>query len=352
VLSAFVFSCPDVALMYRDREQCYKGDMIAIEIREPGDPEVLVPVERPTPVPGSGEVLIKVAAAGVNRPDLMQRRGKYPPPPGASDIPGLEVAGTIDRVGPDVTNWKRGDAVCALVAGGGYAQYCVAPAPQCLPVPRGLDMVSVAAIPETFFTVWTNVFERGRLQAGESILVHGGASGIGTTAIQIAHARGARVFATAGSAEKCAACERLGAELAINYNDTDFLEAVRAATNGRGVDVVLDMVGGEYFARNIDALAMEGRLVEIATLRGAKAELTIPTVMQRRLTITGSTLRARSVGEKGAIARAVHAHVWPLIESGAVKPVIHQTFPLTDAAGAHRVLEEGAHIGKVVLDVA
>ncbi|OLE79619.1 MAG: NAD(P)H-quinone oxidoreductase [Acidobacteria bacterium 13_1_20CM_2_65_9] len=323
--------------------------MIAIEIREPGEPDVLVPVERPTPVPGSGDVLIKVAAAGVNRPDVMQRRGKYPPPPGASDIPGLEVAGTVDQIGPDVTGWKIGDAVCALVAGGGYAEYCVAPAPQCLPVPRGLDLVSAAAIPETFFTVWTNVFERGRLDAGESILVHGGSSGIGTTAIQLARARGSRVFATAGSPEKCSACEQLGAERAINYKETDFLEAVRAATGGRGVDVVLDMVGGEYFARNIDALAVEGRLVEIATLRGAKAELTIPTIMQRRLTITGSTLRARSVAEKGAIARAVHTNVWPLLESGAVKPVVYKTFPLQHAADAHRVMEAGTHIGKLVL---
>jgi putative PIG3 family NAD(P)H quinone oxidoreductase len=326
--------------------------MIAIEIREPGEPDVLVPVERPIPTPGSGEVLIKVAAAGVNRPDLMQRRGRYPPPPGASDIPGLEIAGTVDRLGSDVSPWKVGDDICALVAGGGYAEYCVAPAPQCLPVPRGLDIVSAAAIPETFFTVWTNVFERGRLAAGESILIHGGASGIGTTAIQLARARGARVFATAGSPDKCAACERLGAERAINYKETDFLEAVRAATGGRGVDVVLDMVGGDYFPRNIDALAVEGRLVEIATLRGAKAEITIPTVMQRRLTITGSTLRARAVAEKGAIAQAVRTHVWPLIESGAVKPIIHQTFPLADAAAAHRVLEAGAHIGKVVLVVS
>src|SRR5881296_2730189 len=287
--------------------------MIAIEIREPGEPDVLVPVERPRPAPASGEVLIKVAAAGVNRPDVMQRRGKYPPPPGASDIPGLEVAGTVDRIGPDVTGWKIGDAVCALVAGGGYAEYCVAPAPQCLPAPRSLDLVEAAAIPETFFTVWTNVFERGRLKAGESLLVHGGASGIGTTAIQLARARGARVFATAGSAEKCAACERLGAERAINYREADFLDAVRAATGGRGVDVVLDMMGAEYFTRNLDALAVEGRLVEIATLRGAKAELMIPAIMQRRLTITGSTLRARSVAEKGAIARAVHTNVWPLL---------------------------------------
>ena len=231
--------------------------MTAIEIREPGEPDVLVPVERPTPTPGSGEILIKVAAAGVNRPDVFQRRGNYPPPPGASDIPGLELAGTVDRIGADVAGWKVGDAVCALVSGGGYAEYCVAPTPQCLPVPRGFDFVRAAAIPETFFTVWTNVFDRGRLAAGESILVHGGSSGIGTTAIQLARARGARVFATAGSAEKCAACERLGAERAINYKDTDFLDAVKRATNGRGVDVVLDMVGGDYFARNIDALAME-----------------------------------------------------------------------------------------------
>src|SRR5882672_6228747 len=224
--------------------------MIAIEIREPGEPDVLVPVERPTPVPGSGDVLIKVAAAGVNRPDVMQRRGKYPPPPGASDIPGLEVAGTVDQIGPDVTGWKIGDAVCALVAGGGYAEYCAAPSPQCLPVPRGLDLVSAAAIPETFFTVWTNVFERGRLDTGESILVHGGSSGIGTAAIQIARARGARVFATARSPEKCRACEQLGAERAINYKEADFLDAVRVSTGGRGVDVVLDMVGGDYFARD------------------------------------------------------------------------------------------------------
>ncbi|HEV8346363.1 MAG TPA: NAD(P)H-quinone oxidoreductase [Vicinamibacterales bacterium] len=326
-------------------------DMIAIEIREPGEPDVLVPVERPMPVPAAGEVLIKVAAAGVNRPDVMQRRGRYPPPPGAPDIPGLEVAGTIDAVGSNVDELKTGDAVCALVAGGGYAEYCVAPAPQCLPAPRGLDLVSAGAIPETFFTVWTNVFERGRLRAGESILVHGGSSGIGTTAIQLARAHGARVFATAGSPEKCAACERLGAERAINYRDADFLEAVRAATGGKGVDVVLDMVGAEYFARNIDALAVEGRLVEIATLRGAKAELTIPTIMQRRLTITGSTLRPRSVAEKGAIARALHAHVWPLLESGAVKPIVYKTFPLTHAADAHRVMEAGEHIGKLVLVV-
>jgi NADPH:quinone reductase len=293
--------------------------MIAIEIREPGEPEVLVPVERPRPAPAAGEVLIKVVGAGVNRPDVMQRRGKYPPPPGASDIPGLEIAGTIEALGAGVTGWHAGDTVCALVAGGGYAEYCVAPAPQCLPAPRGLDLVAAAAIPETFFTVWTNVFERGRLASGESILIHGGSSGIGTTAIQLARARGTRVFATAGSAEKCAACERLGAERAINYRETDFLAAIRELTGGRGVDLVLDMVGGEYFSRNVDALAVEGRLVAIATLRGAKAELTIPTIMQRRL------------------------------EAGAVKPIIFRTFPLAHAADAHRLLESSQHIGKLVL---
>jgi NADPH2:quinone reductase len=323
--------------------------VIAVEIRAPGGPEVLIPTERPVPEPAAGEVLIKVAAAGVNRPDVFQRLGRYPPPPGASDIPGLEVAGTIEQLGAGVREWRVGDAVCALVAGGGYAEYCAAPAPQCLPVPRGLDLVAAAGIPETFFTVWTNVFERGRLEAGESLLVHGGASGIGTTAIQLARARGARVFATAGSAEKCAACERLGAERAINYRETDFVAVVRELTGGRGVDVVLDMVGGEYFARNIEALAMEGRLVEIATLHGVKAELNIQTIMHRRLTITGSTLRARPVAEKGAIAAAVRQRVWPLIEAGAVKPVVHATFPLRDAAAAHRMMEAGAHIGKLVL---
>lgn len=325
--------------------------MIAIEIRQPGAPEVLVPVERPQPEPGSGDVLIKVAAAGVNRPDVMQRLGRYPPPPGASDIPGLEVAGTIESIGADVRGFRAGEAVCALVAGGGYAEYCTAPAPQCLPVPRGLELTAAAAIPETFFTVWTNVFERGRLASGESILIHGGSSGIGTTAIQLARARGARVFATAGSADKCSACERLGAERTVNYQTEDFVAVVRDATGGRGVDVVLDMVGAEYFARNIDVLAMEGRLVEIATQRGAKAEINIMTVMQRRLTITGSTLRARSVAEKGAIAAAVREHVWPLIESGAVRPLVHATFPLARAADAHRLMESGAHIGKIVLTI-
>ena len=323
--------------------------MIAIEISQPGDPAVLVPTERPNPEPGAGEVLIKVAAAGVNRPDVFQRRGRYPPPPGASDIPGLEVAGTIERLGDAVHGFAVGDSVCALVAGGGYAEYCVAPAPQCLPVPRGLSLVAAAAIPETFFTVWTNVFERGRLQPNETLLVHGGSSGIGTTAIQLARARGSRVFATAGSPEKCAACEQLGAERAINYRDEDFVAVVRGLSGGGGVDVVLDMVGGDYFARNIDALAVEGRLVEIATLQGVKAELNIQTIMQRRLTITGSTLRARPIADKAAIAQAFHTHVWPLLESGAVKPIVHATFPLRDAAAAHRLMESSAHIGKLVL---
>ncbi|HEV3057658.1 MAG TPA: NAD(P)H-quinone oxidoreductase [Vicinamibacterales bacterium] len=323
--------------------------MICIEISRPGDPDVLVPVERPAPVAGEGEVLIQVAAAGVNRPDVMQRRGKYPPPPGASDIPGLDVAGTIVAAGRGVGGLRVGDAVCALVSGGGYAQFCVAPAPQCLPAPAGMDLTAAAAIPETFFTVWTNVFERGRLQSGESVLVHGGSSGIGTTAIQLARARGARVFATAGSAEKCQACERIGAERCVNYHEADFVAAVSELTSGRGVDVILDMVGAEYFARNLEALAMEGRLVEIATLHGARTELNIQTIMQRRLTVTGSTLRARSVAEKGAVAAAVHKHVWPLLESGRVKPIVYATFPLARAAEAHRLMESGAHIGKLVL---
>ena len=323
--------------------------MIVMEISKPGGPDVLVPAERPTPSPAAGEVLIQVAAAGVNRPDTMQRAGHYPPPPGASDIPGLEVAGTIVQVGAEVRDWQTGDRVCALVSGGGYAEYCVAPAPQCLPVPEGSDFTHAAAIPETFFTVWTNVFERGRLQPGESILIHGGSSGIGTTAIQLARAFSSRVFATAGSAEKCAACERLGAERAINYRDTDFVAAIRDATGGRGVDVVLDMVGGDYLPRNLDVLAMDGRLVQIAVLGGVKATLNLITMMQRRLTLTGSTLRARPVAEKGAIAAALRARVWPLLEAGTVRPVVHATFPLRSAADAHRVMESGTHIGKLVL---
>jgi len=325
--------------------------MRAIEISHPGGPEVLVPVDRPVPIPGPDDVLIRVAAAGVNRPDVMQRQGRYPVPPGASDIPGLEVAGEIVEVGALVRDWRVGDRVCALVAGGGYAEYCLAPAPQCLPIPRGMDPVYAAAVPETTFTVWTNVFERGHLVQGESLLVHGGSSGIGTTAIQLARAFGARVFATAGSAEKCAACTALGAERAFNYRDVDFVSAVREATGGRGVDVILDMVAGSYIPRNLDALAMNGRLVIIAFLGGTKAEIDASVVLRRWLTITGSTLRPRSVEQKGAIARALLENVWPLFESGAVRVVVHATFPLAQAAEAHRLMESGTHIGKIVLKV-
>ena len=323
--------------------------MLAIEISRFGGPEVLVPADRPRPLPQTGEVVIRVTAAGVNRPDSAQRRGSYPPPAGASDIPGLEVAGTVAEIGPDVGDWRVGDQVCALVAGGGYAEYCTAPAVQCLPVPRGLEMVAAAAVPETFFTVWSNVFERGRLRSGEWILIHGGSSGIGTTAIQLAHVYGAHVLATAGSAEKCAACERIGAERAINYRETDFVGAVREATGGRGVDVVLDIVGGDYLARNLEALAVEGRLLQIGLQGGASAQLNMLPLLQKRLTITASTLRARSVAEKGALAAAVKANVWPLLESGAVKPVIYATFPIRSAADAHRLLDSGQHIGKIVL---
>lgn len=323
--------------------------MKAIEIRQPGPPDVLTLVDRPIPRPAAGEVLIRVEAAGVNRPDVMQRLGHYPPPEGASDIPGLEVAGTIDAVAPDVADWTPGDRVCALVAGGGYAEYCAAPAGQCLPIPAGFDAVGAAALPEAVFTVWTNVFERGHLTSSESLLIHGGSSGIGTTAIQMASARGARVFATAGSAEKCRACESLGAEHAFNYRETDFVAAVKEATEGRGVDVVLDMVGGEYLARNLAVLAMEGRLVQIALMQGARATLDLWPVLQRRLTITGSTLRARSIAEKSLLAVAVRHHVWPLCEAGRVRPVIHAAFPLAEAANAHRVMESGVHVGKLVL---
>jgi len=326
--------------------------MIAIEIRTPGGPEVLVPGERPVPVPAAGEVLIKVAAAGVNRPDVMQRKGLYPPPPGASDLPGLEVAGSVAEVGAGVDRWRAGDRVCALVTGGGYAEYCVAPAPQCLPVPDGMDFTAAAAIPETFFTVWTNVFERGRLKAGESALIHGGSSGIGTTAIQLVRAFGARAFATAGSAEKCAACERLGADRAINYREADFVAAIRDLTAGRGVDLILDMVGGEYLPRNLDLLAVDGRLVQIALIGGAKAQINLAPVLQRRLTLTGSTLRARSIVEKGAIADALRQQVWPLLESRLVAPVVFRTFPMRDAAAAHRLMESSAHIGKLVLTLS
>jgi NADPH2:quinone reductase len=321
-----------------------------VEITRFGAPEVLKAAQRPDPVAGAGELLIAVAAAGVNRPDVMQRRGGYAPPPGASDIPGLEVAGTVAGVGSGVVGWRVGDPVCALVAGGGYATLCVAPAPQCLPIPAGLDAVAAAAIPETFFTVWTNVFDRGRLVAGETALFHGGSSGIGTTAIQLAAARGARVFATAGSDEKCRACERLGAERAINYRTEDFVDAVLTLTGGNGVNLILDMVGGDYVGRNIAALAVEGRLVQIA-LMGGSGSVDVGQLLRRRLTVTGSTLRPRSVAEKGSIAASLRREVWPLLESGRVKPVIARTFPLAEAAAAHALMESSAHIGKIVLTV-
>jgi putative PIG3 family NAD(P)H quinone oxidoreductase len=327
--------------------------MLAIEIRAPGGPDALVAAERPRPEPAAGEVLIKVAAAGVNRPDVMQRMGHYPPPPGITDIPGLEIAGTVEQVGSDAGDWRVGDRVCALVAGGGYAEYCVAPAPQCLPVPKGMDFVHAAAIPETFFTVWTNVFQRGGLSEGESILIHGGASGIGTTAIQLARAFGAQpIFATAGSREKCAACETLGAARCINYKEEDFVVVVKQLTGGKGVDVVLDMVGGDYIPRNMEALALEGRHVSIAFIAGSiKAQINIFAMMQKRLWLTGSTLRSRPIAEKGAIATALRERVWYLLDAGAVAPVIHATFALRDAAAAHRVMEAGTHIGKLVLVV-
>ena len=329
--------------------------MQAIEIAEPGPADVLRLVERPRPAVGPGEVLVRVTAAGVNRPDVLQRLGRYTPPPGVSDIPGLEIAGHIvDLVPParpTLARWHRGDLVCALVAGGGYAEYCAVPVEQCMAVPEGLSLVEAAALPETFCTVWTNVFERGDLHAGESLLVHGGSSGIGTTAIQLARAFGARVFTTAGSAEKCEACRRLGAELAVDYRTEDWSAAIRSATDGRGVDVILDMVGGDYVARNVDLLADDGRLVQIAFLKSSKTELDLMQVMRRRLTITGSTLRPRSVSEKGAIARALEAKVWPLLAARTVHPVIHAAFPLARAADAHRLMESSEHIGKIVLDL-
>jgi putative PIG3 family NAD(P)H quinone oxidoreductase len=328
------------------------ASMTAIEITEPGGADVLKAASRPLPLPGAGEVLIEVAAAGVNRPDVLQRQGGYPPPPGASDIPGLEVAGRVAAIGLGVRHLKVGDAVCALLAGGGYATYCVAPEPQCLPVPKGFGMVEAAALPETLFTVWHNLFERGRLQPGETVLIHGGSSGIGTTAIQLARALGAQqVFATAGSAEKCRACEELGATRAIDYKRDDFVKVVKEVTGKRGVDVVLDMVGGDYIPRNISALAVEGRLVNIAFLKGSQVEVNFMPVMLKRLTLTGSTLRARTVEQKGAIAAPLYRAVWPLLDQGKIRPVVYRTFPLAEAAAAHRLMESSEHIGKIILTV-
>ena len=325
--------------------------MKAIEITSPGGPEVLKIATRPVPTPAAGEVLIEVAAAGINRPDMLQRQGHYTPPPGASDLPGLEVAGRVVAVADDVDTVQVGDLVCALVAGGGYAEYCAAPAAQCLPVPAGLSLVEAAALPETFFTVWTNIVDGGGLRAGETFLVHGGSSGIGTTAIQLARMIGARVFATAGDAEKCRACEALGAERAIDYKTEDFVEVIRQATGGRGVDVVLDMVGGDYVPRNVAILAPRGRHVSIAFLRGPKTQLNLEPVMRKRLVLTGSTLRPRSVAEKGEIARALRGTVWPWLEAGKVRPVIHTTFPLAEAAAGHALMESSRHTGKIVLEV-
>jgi NADPH:quinone reductase len=325
--------------------------MTAIDIVRPGGPDMLVPVQRPMPTPGAGEVLVRVHAAGVNRPDILQRQGGYAPPPGASDIPGLEIAGEVVAAGSGVAWPGPGERVMALVAGGGYAEYCVAPAPQCLPIPPNLSMTEAGGIPETFFTVWTNVFDRARLAKGESFLVHGGASGIGTTAIQLAREYGARVFATAGTAEKCAACERLGAERAVNYRELDFAQALKDATQGQGIDVILDMVGGDYTTRNVALLREEGRLVQIAFLTGSKVELDLNAVMRKRLTVTGSTLRPRSVAQKGAIADRLRHTVLPWLASGSVRPLIHQTFKLTEAAAAHAALEADRHVGKIVLEI-
>jgi NADPH:quinone reductase len=325
------------------------SQMTAIAVREPGGPDVLIAQTRPVPAPGPGEVLVKIAAAGVNRPDVMQRQGLYPPPPGASDIPGLEIAGEVVALGNGATRFKPGDKVTALVAGGGYAQFCPVHESNALPVPGTLSLVEAAAVPETFFTVWHNVFERGALARGETLLVHGGSSGIGTTAIQLAKAFGARVVTTAGSAEKCEACIRLGADKAVNYRSEDFVAATKAATDGKGADVILDMVGGDYIERNYEAAAVDGRVVQIAFQGSPRANVDFRRLMLKRLTHTGSTLRARPVREKAAIARAIEQKVWPLIAAGKVKPVIFRTFPLAQASAAHALMETSAHIGKIVL---
>ena len=321
--------------------------MQCIEIPEPGGPEALKLGTRPVPEPGHGEVLVKVASAGVNRPDVMQRQGVYPPPPGASDILGLEIAGTVAKVGAGVAEWREGDEVCALVTGGGYAEYCPAPAAQVLPVPEGVGLDHAGGLPETFFTVWTNVFDRAGLRAGERLLVHGGSSGIGTTAIQMASQLGARVFATAGSKEKCDACLALGAERAVNYREEDFVEALKEPTGG--MDVILDMVAGDYVQKNISLLRPEGRLVHIAFLGGHEVELNLMPTMLKRLSVLGSTLRPQSIEAKADIARALKERIWPLIGNGRIKPVVDSTFPLADAVKAHERIDGGAHIGKIIL---
>jgi len=325
--------------------------MKAIEISEPGGPRALQPTERPVPEPGTGEILVRVNCAGVNRPDVLQRQGAYPPPKGASDIPGLEISGTVEALGPGASKFSQGDAVCALVPGGGYAEFAVAHESNTLPVPRGFTFAEAAAIPETYFTVWHNVFQRGGLKPGETLLVHGGTSGIGTTAIQLAKAFGSTVITTAGSAEKCAAAEKLGADLAVNYREADFVAAVKEATDGRGADVILDMVGGDYITRNYQAAAVEGRIVQIAFLAGRKAEADFSLLMVKRLTHTGSTLRARSVEFKASLAAELHEKVWPLFAERKVQPVMDMFYPLHEAWRAHERMEAGSHIGKIVLDV-
>ncbi len=326
------------------------AEMTYIDLPRFGGPEALVPARGSLPQPAAGEVLIKVAAAGVNRPDVMQREGNYNPPPGASPVPGLEIAGEVVALGDGVSDLKLGDKVCALVGGGGYAQYCVAPSPQCLPVPKGLSLLEAAALPENYFTVWTNVFERGSLKAGETILIHGGSSGIGTTAIQLAREFGARIFTTVGNSEKAQACLDLGAERAINYREEDYLSVVKELTDGKGVDLILDMVGGDYIPRDIEALAIEGRLVQIAFQKPSKMEFDFLPMMLKRLTLTGSTLRPRSVEQKAAIAQSLHKHVWPLLEAGKVKPLIYETFPLERTCDAHALMDSSKHVGKIMLD--
>ena len=325
--------------------------MRAVEITKPGGPEVLKAAERPVPQPKPHEILVKVAAAGVNRPDVLQRMGLYAVPPDASDLPGLEIAGSVAAVGASVKMWKVGDQVCALVHGGGYAEYCVVPEVQALPAPKGLSLTEAASLPETFFTVYSNVFDRGGLKAGESFLVQGGSSGIGVTAIQMAAALGARVFTTAGTDEKCAACVKLGAEKAFNYKTGDWAEELKAATGGKGVNVILDMAGGDFVPKELKSLAEEGRLVMIAFLRGMKTEIDLSVVMSKRLQITGSTLRPRPIEFKGQVAKSLRERVWPLIEAGRIKPVVYKTFPLAEASEAHRLMETSQHIGKIVLNV-
>jgi NADPH2:quinone reductase len=325
------------------------SQMTAIAITTPGGPDVLKPQQMAVPVLKDNEVLIKVAAAGVNRPDVFQRQGDYPPPPGAPSTPGLEVAGHVVAKGAQVKRYKDGDAVTALVPGGGYAEYCAAAEDNALPVPQGLSLIEAGAIPENFFTVWTNVFERAGLKPGETLLVHGGSSGIGTSAIMMAHHLGSRVFATAGSADKCRACEALGASRAINYRTEDFVEIVKAQTDGKGANVILDMVGGDYVGRNLAVAAMHGRIVQISFLKGSRVEVDLLPVMVKRLTFTGSTLRPRSVAEKAEIARALETRVWPLLAKGQIRPQIYKTFPLAEAAEAHRLMESSAHVGKIVL---